>query len=58
MYYIKSTTKDGKVSYSQIYNEMWAVNLMAISYLRNDELEKTEIVNRKTRKVLKTYKRG
>lgn len=59
MYQIKSTTKSGKVSYSQIFNSAWAVNMIAISYIHNyDELEKVEIINRKTSEIEKTYLRG
>lgn len=58
MYEIKSYTANKSFKSSK-FNSAWAVNMIAISYIRNyPELDKVEIINLETGEIEKTYKRG
>lgn len=58
MYEIKSYTAN-KTFKSNKFDSAWAVNMIAISYIRNyPELDKVEIINLETGEIEKTYKRG
>lgn len=59
MYQIRTTIEKGQVAFSQIFNSAWACNMIAISYIRNyPEVVKTEVINKTTAKVEKTYLKG
>ena len=58
MYEIKSYTANNSFK-SNKFDSAWAVNMIAISYIRNyPELNKVEIINLKTGEIEKVYKRG
>lgn len=58
MYQIRSINNKGQVFYGFVCDTLWAANIIAYACLREyPELEKAEIVNRRTGLVEKTYVR-
>lgn len=56
MYTIITTTENNRTFNSNNYDSLWATNLIAISFVRNNkEVVKAEIINNKTGEIERTY---
>lgn len=50
------TTANGKTFDSNNFDSLWAANLVAISYVRNNkEVTRADIIDRHTGEILKSY---
>lgn len=59
MYQIVTDTENHGTCYSSFFTSEWAVNMVAIGYVRHyPEVRKAEIVDLETGEVVKTYKKG
>lgn len=57
-YEIITTTNKGTYN-SGTFSSLWAINHIACNFIDNfSEIEKVEVIDKETREVIKTYKRG